>query len=96
MDRSFLAAGSVPVSSGLATAVVALGETFELSVVAEGIEFPDQLSTLRELGCDLGQGYYFSKPMDSSATIEYLRSFPAASIAAAAGQPDDSRPVDAT
>jgi diguanylate cyclase (GGDEF)-like protein/PAS domain S-box-containing protein len=96
MDRSFLAAGSVPVSSGLATAVVALGETFELSVVAEGIEFPDQLSTLRELGCELGQGYYFSKPMDSSATIEYVRSFPGASIAAAAGRPDDSRPVDAT
>jgi diguanylate cyclase (GGDEF)-like protein/PAS domain S-box-containing protein len=96
MDRSFLAAGSVPVSSGLATAVVALGETFELSVVAEGIEFPDQLSTMRELGCELGQGYYFSKPMDSSAMIEYLRCIPGVSIPPSAGQPDDSRPADAT
>jgi EAL domain-containing protein (putative c-di-GMP-specific phosphodiesterase class I) len=96
MDRSFLAAGSVPVSSGLATAVVALGETFELSVVAEGIEFPDQLSTLRELGCELGQGYYFAKPMDSNAMLEYLRCTPGPSIAPSAGQPDDSRPADAT
>jgi diguanylate cyclase (GGDEF)-like protein/PAS domain S-box-containing protein len=95
MDRSFLAAGSVPMSSGLATAVVALGETFELSVVAEGIEFADQWSTLRDLGCELGQGYFFARPMDSTATIEYLRSSSAAAIAPSAG-PDDSRPADAT
>jgi diguanylate cyclase (GGDEF)-like protein/PAS domain S-box-containing protein len=96
MDRSFLAAGSVPVSSGLATAVVALGETFELSVVAEGIELPDQLATMRNLGCELGQGFFFARPMDSNATIEYLRSSPSGSIAPLAGEPDDSRSVDAT
>jgi diguanylate cyclase (GGDEF)-like protein len=73
MDRSFLVEGSLPVSSGLATAVIGLGKTFELDVVAEGIEFPEQWSTLRELGCELGQGFYFAKPMDSGAAINFLR-----------------------
>jgi EAL domain-containing protein (putative c-di-GMP-specific phosphodiesterase class I) len=74
MDRSFLHAGASPQASGLATAVVALGQTLALEVVAEGIEFPDQWTKLRELGCDLGQGFYFARPMDANATVDYLRS----------------------
>ena len=74
MDRSFLSAGASPVTSGLATAVIgARARRSSLSVVAEGIEFPEQWATLRGLGCELGQGFYFAKPMDSSATIEYLQ-----------------------
>ena len=73
MDRSFLSSGASPVNSGLATAVIGLGKTFELSVVAEGIEFQEQWSALRALGCELGQGFYFAKPMDSSSTVEYLQ-----------------------
>jgi diguanylate cyclase (GGDEF)-like protein/PAS domain S-box-containing protein len=73
MDRSFLAAGASPEASGLATAVVALGQTLSLEVVAEGIEFPEQWTTLRELGCGLGQGFYFARPMDADATLDYLR-----------------------
>jgi diguanylate cyclase (GGDEF)-like protein/PAS domain S-box-containing protein len=73
MDRSFLAAGASPEASGLATAVVALGQTLSLDVVAEGIEFPEQWATLRELGCGLGQGFYFARPMDADATLDYLR-----------------------
>jgi EAL domain-containing protein (putative c-di-GMP-specific phosphodiesterase class I) len=73
MDRSFLVEGSLPVSSGLATAVIGLGKTFELDVVAEGIEFPEQWSTLRDLGCELGQGFYFARPMDPGAAVAFLR-----------------------
>jgi diguanylate cyclase (GGDEF)-like protein/PAS domain S-box-containing protein len=73
MDRSFLSAGASPMTSGLATAVIGLGKTFELSIVAEGIEFPEQWETLRGLGCELGQGFYFARPMESSAAIEYLQ-----------------------
>jgi diguanylate cyclase (GGDEF)-like protein/PAS domain S-box-containing protein len=73
MDRSFLAAGASPEASGLATAVVALGKTLNLDVVAEGIEFPEQWATLRDLGCGLGQGFYFARPMDADTTLEYLR-----------------------
>jgi diguanylate cyclase (GGDEF)-like protein/PAS domain S-box-containing protein len=73
MDRSFLSAGASPMTSGLATAVIGLGKTLELSIVAEGIEFPEQWETLRGLGCELGQGFYFARPMESSAAIEYLQ-----------------------
>jgi diguanylate cyclase (GGDEF)-like protein/PAS domain S-box-containing protein len=73
MDRSFLRADASPETAGLATAVVSLGETLNLEVVAEGIELPEQWSTLRDLGCDLGQGFYFARPMDADATLEFLR-----------------------
>ena len=48
-----------------AHAIVALGQTLGLSIVAEGIETQDQLERLRSLGCDFGQGYLFLKPVDA-------------------------------
>jgi diguanylate cyclase (GGDEF)-like protein len=72
MDRSFLREGATPDTSGLATAVVALGATLNLEVVAEGIEFPEQWHTLRDLGCEMGQGFYFARPMDADASLEFL------------------------
>jgi len=52
--------------------VLSLGETFALEVVAEGIEFPEQSATLKELGCDTGQGFYFAKPMEPDRLIRFL------------------------
>jgi diguanylate cyclase (GGDEF)-like protein/PAS domain S-box-containing protein len=72
MDRSLLAAGASPVTSGLASAVLGLGETFDLEVVAEGIEYPEQSATLRDLGCETGQGFYFARPMEPVALLTYL------------------------
>jgi diguanylate cyclase (GGDEF)-like protein/PAS domain S-box-containing protein len=72
MDRSFLSDGASPQQTDLATAVVALGNTLSLEVVAEGIELPEQWSTLRELGCELGQGFYFARPMNAEAAREFL------------------------
>ncbi|MBV9802598.1 MAG: EAL domain-containing protein [Solirubrobacterales bacterium] len=72
MDRSLLAAGASPVTSGLASAVLSLGETFELEVVAEGIEYREQSATLNELGCDTGQGFYFARPMEPERLISFL------------------------
>jgi len=72
MDRSLLAAGASPVTSGLASAVLSLGETFALEVVAEGIEYREQSATLKELGCDTGQGFYFAKPMEPEQVISFL------------------------
>ena len=71
MDRSFLRDDATPETAGLATAVVSLGETLNLEVVAEGIELPEQWATLRDLGCDKGQGFYFARPMDSERVIEF-------------------------
>ena len=72
MDRSLLAAGASPVTSGLASAVLGLGETFDLEVVAEGIEYPEQSATLRDLGCETGQGFYFARPMEPVALLTHL------------------------
>ena len=83
MDRSFLRDGASP-HSALAAAVIALGETMQLEVVAEGIEYDDQWLGLRELGCGFGQGFLFARPMDADATLEYLR-------AGAAGRLEPSR-----
>ena len=72
MDRSFLQAGRA--DSGLAAAIVSLGETLDLQVVAEGIEMPEQLSSLLNLGCELGQGFLFAKAMPLPSVVEYLGS----------------------
>src|SRR3954447_19007111 len=61
-------------------AFVRLAKTVGLMVVAEGIETRAQLDMLREIGCDLGQGYYFAAPMDVDA--DWLTA-PAAAAAAA-------------
>ncbi len=72
MDRSLLAAGAAPITTGLASAVLGLGDTFELEVVAEGIEYPEQSTTLRDLGCETGQGFFFARPMPPAALLEFL------------------------
>jgi diguanylate cyclase (GGDEF)-like protein/PAS domain S-box-containing protein len=72
MDRSFLAANASPQASGLAAAIIALGGTLGLQVVAEGIESSEQYEALRTLGCDYGQGYFISRPMDLAATHAWL------------------------
>ena len=57
----------------IATAIVALGHSLGLTVVAEGIETEAQAWALREQGCNLGQGYYFAKPMPAQHVPEFLR-----------------------
>jgi EAL domain-containing protein (putative c-di-GMP-specific phosphodiesterase class I) len=77
MDRSLLAAGASPVTSGLASAVLGLGDTFQLEVVAEGIEYSEQSTTLRDLGCEVGQGFFFARPMEHDQLVEFMRARPA-------------------
>jgi EAL domain-containing protein (putative c-di-GMP-specific phosphodiesterase class I) len=72
MDRSFLSSDTPVDANGLAAAIVALGATLGLDVVAEGIERPDQLEALRALGCETGQGYLIGRPMDAEATTRWL------------------------
>ena len=59
-------------SGRLAAAIVSLGESLRLETVAEGIEAPEQRDALRALGCALGQGFYFARPMPAAETREYL------------------------
>ena len=63
IDRSFIDRLETDTADAvIVAAIVGLAHTLGLSVVAEGIEHPRQRTTLRELGCDIGQGYLFSKP----------------------------------
>ena len=56
-----------------AAAIIALGRTLGLTIVAEGIETPGQLERLQNLGCAYGQGYLFARPVDAEATLRFLR-----------------------
>jgi len=76
MDRSFLRPEATREAADLSSAVVALGSSLALDVVAEGIEFDEQLSRLRDLGCELGQGFHFAHPMESGHLLDYLSGRP--------------------
>jgi diguanylate cyclase (GGDEF)-like protein/PAS domain S-box-containing protein len=64
IDGSFVQGlGEDPEGSAIVAAVLRLAETLGVDVVAEGVETAGQLDTLRALGCQFGQGYFFSKPV---------------------------------
>jgi EAL domain-containing protein (putative c-di-GMP-specific phosphodiesterase class I) len=44
--------------------VVRLGQSLQLQTVAEGVEDSTQFLALRRMGCDIGQGFYFGRPME--------------------------------
>jgi EAL domain-containing protein (putative c-di-GMP-specific phosphodiesterase class I) len=74
IDRSFvMRVARGPEESALCRAIVKLAHNLELTTVAEGIEEEQQLVRLRELGCSLGQGYYFSKPLPPADMDDLLR-----------------------
>ena len=64
IDRSFVAgmAANSP-DTALVAAAIAMGRALEMEVVAEGIETSEQVADLRELGCPLGQGFLFARPL---------------------------------
>jgi EAL domain-containing protein (putative c-di-GMP-specific phosphodiesterase class I) len=49
-----------------------MGRALDLDVVAEGLETADHLDVLRRLGCQLGQGYLFSRPVNVAAASALL------------------------
>jgi diguanylate cyclase (GGDEF)-like protein/PAS domain S-box-containing protein len=53
--------------------IVALAHKMNLKAIAEGIETVRQLERLLELGCEYGQGYYFSQPMEAKAAQQFMR-----------------------
>ena len=56
----------------LLEAVISLARSLELPVIAEGVETAEQMFTLKSMGCDLVQGYYFSKPLPAGDFEAYL------------------------
>jgi EAL domain-containing protein (putative c-di-GMP-specific phosphodiesterase class I) len=57
----------------IVTSVIALGHKLGLNVVAEGVETREQLTVLREHGCDEMQGYLFARPQSAQECERLLR-----------------------
>jgi diguanylate cyclase (GGDEF)-like protein/PAS domain S-box-containing protein len=73
MDRSFVGSGE---NVALTSAIIALGASLDLDVVAEGIELPEQEASLHGLGCEIGQGFLFAKPMPVGPLFDFLAANP--------------------
>jgi len=73
IDRSYVdGLGNDAGDTAIVHATIAFAKSLNLSVTAEGIENAGQLARLRELGCELGQGYHFAKPLPSEKARELL------------------------
>jgi len=60
-------------AANMVEVILTLAHKMNLKIIAEGIETLEQLKQLRELGCDFGQGYYFSQPLEPNASLQFLR-----------------------
>jgi diguanylate cyclase (GGDEF)-like protein/PAS domain S-box-containing protein len=73
IDRSFVERLSHATDNAeLARTIVRLGQSLQLVTVAEGVEDSTQFLALRRMGCDVGQGYYFGRPMGSDEISRML------------------------
>lgn len=95
IDKSFIdGLGEDAGDSAIVAAVIALAHALGLEVVAEGIETVAQLERLKSMGCDIGQGYYFAKPVPVEAMDQLLRDEASASWRSAEGTPVDDEAGD--
>lgn len=73
IDRSFIRGlEHDPRKAGLVNVFMSLGQTFNMQIVAEGVETEAEAGALLHLGCDYGQGYRYGKPMPWQAFERYL------------------------
>ncbi|MEH1811820.1 MAG: EAL domain-containing protein [Nostoc sp.] len=74
IDRSFVQdVTSNPDSAAVTNAIIALAKSLRLNITAEGVETQEQLDYLKMLGCDEGQGYYFSCPVPADLITPMLQ-----------------------
>jgi diguanylate cyclase (GGDEF)-like protein len=75
IDRSFVTGMMVdPDSVAIVRAVLSLADALGMSTTAEGIETVELATTLATLGCASGQGFYFAKPLEPNAALDYWKS----------------------
>ncbi len=83
IDRAFVAGlGDGTDNLAVVRTVIELGRTLRLQTVAEGIENRDQLQALRQLGCDLGQGFHLAPPLDPEGVPAHFQRYQRLSKAA--------------
>lgn len=73
LDRLFTSDIAEPGKRAIVQALLQMAEQLRFEVVAEGVETPEHMALLQELGCRVMQGYYYSKPMPAAELEEWLR-----------------------
>ena len=74
IDRSYInGLNGQGKDTAITSAMVALGQRLDLIVIAEGVETPEQLAILKELGCDEYQGFHQSPAISSEAFAEFIK-----------------------
>jgi EAL domain-containing protein (putative c-di-GMP-specific phosphodiesterase class I) len=80
IDQSFVSGLTQDEPAGCAAAlfrsITALGANLNMRIVAEGIETKAQLDSVTALGCQIGQGYLFSRPLAATAFQTWLDGYP--------------------
>jgi sensor c-di-GMP phosphodiesterase-like protein len=73
IDKAFVdPIGEESQRPALARAIASFAQSLNLRTVAEGVERASQVEALRALGCELGQGYYYSRPLPGEEFTEWL------------------------
>jgi EAL domain-containing protein (putative c-di-GMP-specific phosphodiesterase class I) len=73
IDRAFVSGlGRDSEGASIVNAVTSLGHALNLSIVAEGIETIEEARQVHALGCEVGQGYYFARPMARAEVDVFL------------------------
>ena len=72
IDRSFIRDIDGPTTNPVVSAITGIARGFGLQLIAEGIERPEQAETLRALGCDVMQGFYYSRPAPAAAISAWM------------------------
>ncbi|HME66272.1 MAG TPA: sensor domain-containing phosphodiesterase, partial [Streptosporangiaceae bacterium] len=94
IDPSFVAGlGHDDTLTLLTRTVVQVGRELGLRVIAEGIEQPRQVSALREMGCDYGQGFLVARPMAAPGVEALIRTAGIRTSGEASGQPGQHEPT---
>lgn len=71
IDQSFIKNIDLnPENAAIVSAIISMGKTLNIKILAEGIETEGELRFLKKIQADEGQGYYFSKPIDASSIIK--------------------------
>jgi EAL domain-containing protein (putative c-di-GMP-specific phosphodiesterase class I) len=77
IDRSFVRDLEVdPDDRAIASTILSMGRSLRLKVLAEGVETREQYAILRGMGCELVQGYHFSRPLPPEELVAFLKKHP--------------------
>jgi EAL domain-containing protein (putative c-di-GMP-specific phosphodiesterase class I) len=76
IDKSFIMDFAQSRNAAIVRSAIELARNLGLEVTAEGVEDERAMMALREMGCDVGQGYFFSRPLPLDRLTKWLRESP--------------------